>query len=122
MLGICYYVTSAACIFWVLPLSSVQGLLYLCVMLSLAMADSGLVSSDFLCSLGLYRTDQEIQTYTIAVINALFLKAPDERRQVSLRSLVLRLDGARNSLLLWELSPWNSHALKTGWGIGGKSR
>uniref|UniRef100_G3U3M5 Engulfment and cell motility 1 n=1 Tax=Loxodonta africana TaxID=9785 RepID=G3U3M5_LOXAF len=26
-------------------------------------------------------TDQEIQTYTIAVINALFLKAPDERRQ-----------------------------------------
>lgn len=30
-----------------------------------------------------YRTDQEIQTYTIAVINALFLKAPDEKRQVS---------------------------------------
>ncbi|XP_069870631.1 uncharacterized protein [Dipodomys merriami] len=27
-------------------------------------------------------TDQEIQTCTIAVINALFLKAPDERRQV----------------------------------------
>ncbi|XP_069854824.1 engulfment and cell motility protein 1-like [Dipodomys merriami] len=27
-------------------------------------------------------TDQEIQTYTITVINALFLKAPDERRQV----------------------------------------
>uniref|UniRef100_A0A670JLK3 Engulfment and cell motility 1 n=1 Tax=Podarcis muralis TaxID=64176 RepID=A0A670JLK3_PODMU len=27
--------------------------------------------------------DQEIQTYTIAVINALFLKAPDDRRQVS---------------------------------------
>uniref|UniRef100_A0A8I3W1K2 Engulfment and cell motility 1 n=1 Tax=Callithrix jacchus TaxID=9483 RepID=A0A8I3W1K2_CALJA len=26
-------------------------------------------------------SDQEIQTYTIAVINALFLKAPDERRQ-----------------------------------------
>ncbi|KAB0397416.1 hypothetical protein E2I00_003934, partial [Balaenoptera physalus] len=26
-------------------------------------------------------TDQEIQTYTIAVINALFLKAPDEKRQ-----------------------------------------
>ncbi|XP_067418615.1 engulfment and cell motility protein 1 isoform X2 [Emydura macquarii macquarii] len=26
-------------------------------------------------------TDQEIQTYTIAVINALFLKAPDDRRQ-----------------------------------------
>ena len=38
-----------------------------------------------------YRTDQEIQTYTIAVINALFLKAPDERRQVSCISLVLRL-------------------------------
>lgn len=29
------------------------------------------------------RTDQEIQTYTIAVINALFLKAPDDKRQVS---------------------------------------
>lgn len=28
------------------------------------------------------RTDQDIQTYTIAVINALFLKAPEERRQV----------------------------------------
>uniref|UniRef100_A0A8C4KLV8 Engulfment and cell motility 1 n=1 Tax=Dromaius novaehollandiae TaxID=8790 RepID=A0A8C4KLV8_DRONO len=28
-------------------------------------------------------TDQEIQTYTIAVINALFLKAPDDKRQVS---------------------------------------
>lgn len=28
------------------------------------------------------RTDQEIQTYTIAVINALFLKAPDDKRQV----------------------------------------
>lgn len=41
----------------------------------------------FLC---LYRTDQEIQTYTIAVINALFLKAPDERRQVRCLSLVLR--------------------------------
>ncbi|NWS83125.1 ELMO1 protein, partial [Toxostoma redivivum] len=26
-------------------------------------------------------TDQEIQTYTIAVINALFLKAPDDKRQ-----------------------------------------
>lgn len=29
------------------------------------------------------RTDQEIQMYTIAVINALFLKAPDDKRQVS---------------------------------------
>ncbi|NWU67148.1 ELMO1 protein, partial [Pterocles burchelli] len=29
----------------------------------------------------LNRTDQEIQTYTIAVINALFLKAPDDKRQ-----------------------------------------
>lgn len=29
------------------------------------------------------RTDQDIQTYTIAVINALFLKAPEEKRQVS---------------------------------------
>uniref|UniRef100_A0A8C3ET21 Engulfment and cell motility 1 n=1 Tax=Corvus moneduloides TaxID=1196302 RepID=A0A8C3ET21_CORMO len=29
-------------------------------------------------------TDQEIQTYTIAVINALFLKAPDDKRQVRL--------------------------------------
>lgn len=28
------------------------------------------------------RTDQDIQTYTIAVINALFLKAPEEKRQV----------------------------------------
>ncbi|KAG8524204.1 Engulfment and cell motility protein 1 [Galemys pyrenaicus] len=36
-------------------------------------------------------SDQEIQTYTIAVINALFLKAPDERRQVSCISLVLKL-------------------------------
>ncbi|CAG10033.1 unnamed protein product [Tetraodon nigroviridis] len=27
------------------------------------------------------RTDQDIQTYTIAVINALFLKAPEEKRQ-----------------------------------------
>lgn len=35
----------------------------------------------------LCRTDQEIQTYTIAVINALFLKAPDERRQVRCISL-----------------------------------
>uniref|UniRef100_A0A8D1EXQ3 Engulfment and cell motility 1 n=1 Tax=Sus scrofa TaxID=9823 RepID=A0A8D1EXQ3_PIG len=31
-------------------------------------------------------TDQEIQTYTIAVINALFLKAPDERRQHVIRA------------------------------------
>uniref|UniRef100_A0AAX7TZJ3 ELMO domain-containing protein n=1 Tax=Astatotilapia calliptera TaxID=8154 RepID=A0AAX7TZJ3_ASTCA len=30
-------------------------------------------------------TDQDIQTYTIAVINALFLKAPEEKRQVRLR-------------------------------------
>uniref|UniRef100_A0A672IDE4 Engulfment and cell motility 1 (ced-12 homolog, C. elegans) n=1 Tax=Salarias fasciatus TaxID=181472 RepID=A0A672IDE4_SALFA len=30
-------------------------------------------------------TDQDIQTYTIAVINALFLKAPEEKRQVSLQ-------------------------------------
>uniref|UniRef100_A0A671UI32 Engulfment and cell motility 1 n=1 Tax=Sparus aurata TaxID=8175 RepID=A0A671UI32_SPAAU len=29
-------------------------------------------------------TDQDIQTYTIAVINALFLKAPEEKRQVRL--------------------------------------
>ncbi|EMP30149.1 Engulfment and cell motility protein 1 [Chelonia mydas] len=29
-------------------------------------------------------TDQEIQTYTIAVINALFLKAPDDKRQLNL--------------------------------------
>uniref|UniRef100_A0AAZ3S079 ELMO domain-containing protein n=1 Tax=Oncorhynchus tshawytscha TaxID=74940 RepID=A0AAZ3S079_ONCTS len=28
------------------------------------------------------RTDQDIQTYTIAVINALFLKAPEDKRQV----------------------------------------
>lgn len=33
-----------------------------------------------------HRTDQDIQTYTIAVINALFLKAPEEKRQVRLRS------------------------------------
>ncbi len=31
------------------------------------------------------RTDQDIQTYTIAVINALFLKAPEEKRQVRLQ-------------------------------------
>ncbi|EPY75843.1 hypothetical protein CB1_001541015 [Camelus ferus] len=31
-------------------------------------------------------SDQEIQTYTIAVINALFLKAPDERRQHVIRA------------------------------------
>lgn len=31
-----------------------------------------------------FRTDQDIQTYTIAVINALFLKAPEEKRQVRL--------------------------------------
>ncbi|CAD7694310.1 unnamed protein product [Nyctereutes procyonoides] len=37
-------------------------------------------------------TDQEIQTYTIAVINALFLKAPDERRQVGVESSVDILD------------------------------
>ena len=66
------------------------GLLF-CVLLNLTMADSGLASSDFLPCLRLYRTDQEIQTYTIAVINALFLKAPDERRQVGVSSLVLRL-------------------------------
>uniref|UniRef100_A0A3Q1ECK8 Engulfment and cell motility 1 n=1 Tax=Acanthochromis polyacanthus TaxID=80966 RepID=A0A3Q1ECK8_9TELE len=30
-------------------------------------------------------TDQDIQTYTIAVINALFLKAPEEKRQVRLQ-------------------------------------
>uniref|UniRef100_A0A672SE17 Engulfment and cell motility protein 1-like n=1 Tax=Sinocyclocheilus grahami TaxID=75366 RepID=A0A672SE17_SINGR len=43
-------------------------------------------------------TDQDIQTYTIAVINALFLKAPEEKRQVQtkvtqsqkqLRSIIL---------------------------------
>uniref|UniRef100_A0A673CQ54 Engulfment and cell motility protein 1 n=1 Tax=Sphaeramia orbicularis TaxID=375764 RepID=A0A673CQ54_9TELE len=31
-------------------------------------------------------TDQDIQTYTIAVINALFLKAPEEKRQNVIRS------------------------------------
>uniref|UniRef100_A0A674M9I8 Engulfment and cell motility 1 n=1 Tax=Takifugu rubripes TaxID=31033 RepID=A0A674M9I8_TAKRU len=31
---------------------------------------------------GCVETDQDIQTYTIAVINALFLKAPEEKRQV----------------------------------------
>ncbi|KAI1242941.1 hypothetical protein IHE44_0000503, partial [Lamprotornis superbus] len=31
-------------------------------------------------------TDQEIQTYTIAVINALFLKAPDDKRQHVIRA------------------------------------
>ncbi|KAL1784827.1 engulfment and cell motility protein 1 isoform X1 [Sigmodon hispidus] len=35
-------------------------------------------------------TDQEIQTYTIAVINALFLKAPDERRQAQ-RDIIFEL-------------------------------
>uniref|UniRef100_A0A672SSI7 Engulfment and cell motility protein 1 n=1 Tax=Sinocyclocheilus grahami TaxID=75366 RepID=A0A672SSI7_SINGR len=35
-------------------------------------------------------TDQDIQTYTIAVINALFLKAPEEKRQV-LHILILYL-------------------------------
>uniref|UniRef100_A0A673KJD8 Engulfment and cell motility protein 1 n=1 Tax=Sinocyclocheilus rhinocerous TaxID=307959 RepID=A0A673KJD8_9TELE len=39
-------------------------------------------------------TDQDIQTYTVAVINALFLKAPEEKRQVTqsqkqLRSIIL---------------------------------
>lgn len=29
------------------------------------------------------RSNQEIQTYAIALINALFLKAPEDRRQVS---------------------------------------
>lgn len=53
-------------------------------------SDSGVASSDFIFPCR-YRTDQEIQTYTIAVINALFLKAPDERRQVSSISLVLKL-------------------------------
>uniref|UniRef100_A0A8C5VTI3 Engulfment and cell motility 1 n=1 Tax=Microcebus murinus TaxID=30608 RepID=A0A8C5VTI3_MICMU len=37
-------------------------------------------------------SDQEIQTYTIAVINALFLKAPDERRQVDVESNIDILD------------------------------
>uniref|UniRef100_A0A671UL79 Engulfment and cell motility 1 n=1 Tax=Sparus aurata TaxID=8175 RepID=A0A671UL79_SPAAU len=35
-------------------------------------------------------TDQDIQTYTIAVINALFLKAPEEKRQVRLHCNVIR--------------------------------
>uniref|UniRef100_A0A671MY70 Engulfment and cell motility protein 1-like n=1 Tax=Sinocyclocheilus anshuiensis TaxID=1608454 RepID=A0A671MY70_9TELE len=35
-------------------------------------------------------TDQDIQTYTIAVINALFLKAPEEKRQVQ-HTLILYL-------------------------------
>lgn len=30
-----------------------------------------------------FRSNQEIQTYAIALINALFLKAPEDRRQVS---------------------------------------
>uniref|UniRef100_A0A672IC47 Engulfment and cell motility 1 (ced-12 homolog, C. elegans) n=1 Tax=Salarias fasciatus TaxID=181472 RepID=A0A672IC47_SALFA len=34
-------------------------------------------------------TDQDIQTYTIAVINALFLKAPEEKRQVSLQLYII---------------------------------
>lgn len=38
--------------------------------------------SDFVFTFTLFRTDQDIQTYTIAVINALFLKAPEEKRQV----------------------------------------
>uniref|UniRef100_A0A8C4I6I6 Engulfment and cell motility 1 (ced-12 homolog, C. elegans) n=1 Tax=Dicentrarchus labrax TaxID=13489 RepID=A0A8C4I6I6_DICLA len=32
-------------------------------------------------------TDQDIQTYTIAVINALFLKAPEEKRQVRMHEM-----------------------------------
>lgn len=36
------------------------------------------------CTLGNFlRSNQEIQTYAIALINALFLKAPEDRRQVS---------------------------------------
>lgn len=39
------------------------------------------------CFFSYSRTDQDIQTYTIAVINALFLKAPEEKRQVRLHFL-----------------------------------
>uniref|UniRef100_A0A669PBS9 Engulfment and cell motility 1 n=1 Tax=Phasianus colchicus TaxID=9054 RepID=A0A669PBS9_PHACC len=35
-------------------------------------------------------TDQEIQTYTIAVINALFLKAPDDKRQSNLCDFLIQ--------------------------------
>lgn len=34
------------------------------------------------CSASSSRSNQEIQTYAIALINALFLKAPEDRRQV----------------------------------------
>nr|XP_014347708.1 PREDICTED: engulfment and cell motility protein 1 [Latimeria chalumnae] len=37
-------------------------------------------------------TDQEIQTYTIAVINALFFKAPDDKRQLDLGDNINILD------------------------------
>ena len=37
----------------------------------------------------LHRSNQEIQTYAIALINALFLKAPEDRRQVSPQPLAL---------------------------------
>lgn len=36
--------------------------------------------------LSVFRTDQDIQTYTIAVINALFLKAPEDKRQVQTKA------------------------------------
>uniref|UniRef100_A0A8C7ZSF9 Engulfment and cell motility 1 n=1 Tax=Oryzias sinensis TaxID=183150 RepID=A0A8C7ZSF9_9TELE len=36
-------------------------------------------------------TDQDIQTYTVAVINALFLKAPEEKRQVRLKFSYLEM-------------------------------
>uniref|UniRef100_A0A4X2LHC5 Engulfment and cell motility 1 n=1 Tax=Vombatus ursinus TaxID=29139 RepID=A0A4X2LHC5_VOMUR len=45
-------------------------------------------------------TDQEIQTYTIAVINALFLKAPDEKRQVRDMANILAQKQLRSIILM----------------------
>uniref|UniRef100_A0A670XQL2 Engulfment and cell motility 1 n=1 Tax=Pseudonaja textilis TaxID=8673 RepID=A0A670XQL2_PSETE len=49
--------------------------------------------------------DQEIQTYTIAVINALFFKAPDDRRQVSVSLIeyVIRAQRAINNEMAHQL-------------------
>lgn len=49
----------------------------------LRLQSSSLVSFFVFVCVFYVSTDQDIQTYTIAVINALFLKAPEEKRQVS---------------------------------------
>uniref|UniRef100_A0A674MYK1 Engulfment and cell motility 1 n=1 Tax=Takifugu rubripes TaxID=31033 RepID=A0A674MYK1_TAKRU len=56
---------------------------------------------------GCVETDQDIQTYTIAVINALFLKAPEEKRQNVIRGTTPINDEMAHQLYVLQVLTFN---------------